>query len=118
MQFLPDPPGGLVATRFLGARGRDPVQALPEGRLDARVLFYRILLGLEPEAVIDLPDPYGLVHSKAMSNRERAVRFPLNISESRSTATARSVTNCAGAGVSHIAFSTSDIFSSAEAVKR
>jgi len=61
-------------------------QALPEGRLDAWVLFYRTLLGLEPEAVVDLPDPYGLVHSKAMSNRERTVRFPLNISESRNTA--------------------------------
>jgi 4-hydroxyphenylpyruvate dioxygenase len=93
-------------------------QALPEGRLDAWVLFYRTLLGLEPEGAVDLPDPYGLVHSKAMSNRERTVRFPLNISESRNTATARSVTNFAGAGVSHIAFSTSDIFTSAQAVEQ
>jgi len=93
-------------------------QALPEGRLDAWVLFYRTLLGLEPEGAVDLPDPYGLVRSKAMSNRERTVRFPLNISESRNTATARSVTNFAGAGVSHIAFSTSDIFTSAEAVEQ
>jgi 4-hydroxyphenylpyruvate dioxygenase len=93
-------------------------QALPEGRLDAWVLFYRTLLGLEPEATVDLPDPYGLVRSKAMSNRERTVRFPLNISESRNTATARSVTNFAGAGVTHIAFSTSDIFTSAEAVEQ
>jgi 4-hydroxyphenylpyruvate dioxygenase len=82
------------------------------------VLFYRTLLGLEPEGAVDLPDPYGLVHSKAMSNRERTVRFPLNISESRNTATARCVTNFAGAGVSHIAFSTSDIFTSAEAVEQ
>ena len=93
-------------------------QALPEGRLDAWVLFYRTLLGLEPEGAVDFPDPYGLVRSKAMSNRERTVRFPLNISESRNTATARSVTNFAGAGVSHIAFSTSDIFTSAEAVEQ
>src|SRR5262249_59622984 len=77
-------------------------QALPEGRLDAWVLFYRTLLGLEPEGAVDLPDPYGLVRSKAMSNRERTVRFPLNISESRHTATAPSVTNFAGAGISHI----------------
>jgi len=32
-------------------------QALPEGRLDGWVLFYRTLLGLEPEGVVDLPDP-------------------------------------------------------------
>ena len=93
-------------------------QALPEGRLDAWVLFYRTLLGLETEGVVDLPDPYGLMRSKTMSNRERTVRFPLNISESRNTTTARSVTNFAGAGVSHIAFSTSDIFTSAEAVEQ
>ena len=65
-----------------------------------------------------MPDPYCLVRSKAMSNRERTVRFPLNISESRNTAMARSLTNFAGAGVSHIAFSTSDIFMSAEAVEQ
>jgi len=41
----------------------------------------------------------------------------LNISESRNTATARSVTNFAGADVSYIAFSTSDIFTSAESVE-
>jgi 4-hydroxyphenylpyruvate dioxygenase len=92
-------------------------QALPEGQLDAWVLFYRALLGLEPEGVFDLPDPYGLVHSKAVSNHERTVRIPLNISESRNTATARSVTNFAGAGVSHIAFSTSDIFARAAAAE-
>ena len=93
-------------------------QALPEGQLDAWVLFYRTLFGLEPESVVVLPDPYGLVRSKAVSNPERTVRFPLNISESRNTATARSVTTFAGAGVNHIAFSTPDIFAAAEAMER
>jgi 4-hydroxyphenylpyruvate dioxygenase len=92
-------------------------QALPEGRLDSWVLFYRAVLGLEPEETVDVPDPYGLVHSKAVSNPERTVRFPLNISESRNTATARSVTTYAGAGVNHIAFSTPDIFAAAAAIR-
>jgi 4-hydroxyphenylpyruvate dioxygenase len=85
-------------------------QALPEGQLDAWVLFYRTVLGLEPETSFVLPDPYGLMRSKAVSNPERTVRFPLNISESPNTATARSVTSYAGAGVHHIALATSDIF--------
>lgn len=93
-------------------------QALPEGQLDAWVLFYRTLFGLNPESVVELPDPYGLVHSKAVSNAEKTVRFPLNISESRNTATARSVSTFAGAGVNHIAFSTNDIFATAEAMHR
>jgi 4-hydroxyphenylpyruvate dioxygenase len=81
-------------------------------------LFYRTLFGLNPESVVELPDPYGLVHSKAVSNAAKTVRFPLNISESRNTATARSVSTFAGAGVNHIAFSTNDIFATAEAMQR
>jgi 4-hydroxyphenylpyruvate dioxygenase len=92
-------------------------QALPEGQLDAWVLFYSAVLGLEPEDIFVLPDPYGLVRSKAVSNRERTVRFPLNISESRNTATARSVTTYAGAGVNHIALSTGDIFAAAQTMR-
>jgi 4-hydroxyphenylpyruvate dioxygenase len=88
-------------------------QALPEGQLDAWVLFYRAVLGLEPEDYFILPDPYGLVRSRAVSNVTRTVRFPLNISESRNTATARSVTTYAGAGVHHLAFATPDIFAAA-----
>lgn len=92
-------------------------QALPEGQLDSWVLFYRAVLGLEPEDVVVLPDPYGLVRSKAMSNAERTMRLPLNISESRNTATARLVSSFAGAGVHHIALATDDIFAAAERLK-
>ncbi|WP_298961391.1 sugar phosphate isomerase/epimerase and 4-hydroxyphenylpyruvate domain-containing protein [uncultured Methylobacterium sp.] len=92
-------------------------QALPDGQLDSWVLFYRAVLGLEPEDSVVLPDPYGLVRSKAVSNAERTFRLPLNISESRNTATARLVTSFAGAGVHHIALETDDIFAAAEALK-
>lgn len=85
-------------------------EALPEGQLDGWVLFYRAVLGLSPEEIFVLPDPYGLMRSKAVSNAERTLRLPLNISESRNTATARSVSTFAGAGVHHIAFHTADIF--------
>jgi 4-hydroxyphenylpyruvate dioxygenase len=60
-----------------------------------------------------LNDPYGIVRSRAVSNRERTVRIPLNFSESRNTATARSISAFSGAGVHHIAFSTADIFAAA-----
>ncbi|RWG90707.1 sugar phosphate isomerase/epimerase and 4-hydroxyphenylpyruvate domain-containing protein [Mesorhizobium sp.] len=92
-------------------------EALPDGRLDSTVLFYRAVLGLEPEASVVLADPYGLVRSKAVSNCERTLRMPLNISESRNTVTARSVSNYAGAGVHHIALATDDILAAADTLK-
>ncbi|MDX8482076.1 TIM barrel protein [Mesorhizobium sp. VK24D] len=92
-------------------------QALPDGQLDPSVLFYRAVLGLEPEAPVVLADPYGLVRSKAVSNPERTLRMPLNISESRNTVTARSVSNYGGAGVHHIALATNDIFAAATSLK-
>ena len=93
-------------------------QALPEGELDSWILFFRSVLGLEPEAAIELADPYGLVQSRAVASRNRALRFPLNVSQSRNTATARSVSTFAGAGVHHIALESSDIFASVETLRR
>jgi 4-hydroxyphenylpyruvate dioxygenase len=92
-------------------------QALPAGQLDSWILFYRSVLGLVPDDVFMLPDPYGLVRSRAVANREHTVRFPLNISQSRNTATARSVSTFAGAGMHHLAFATSDIFQAAAAMR-
>lgn len=92
-------------------------QALPEGQLDSWILFFRAVLGLEPEAPFELPDPYGLVHSRAVASVNRALRFPLNVSQSRNTATARSVSTLAGAGVHHIAFESADIFTTLEKLR-
>jgi 4-hydroxyphenylpyruvate dioxygenase len=88
-------------------------QALPFGRLDSFVLFYRAVFGFLPDSLWELPDPYGLIRSRALvspgASAGRGVRLPLNISESRRTATGRFVGATAGAGVHHIAFSSPDI---------
>jgi 4-hydroxyphenylpyruvate dioxygenase len=57
------------------------------------------------------------VRSRAVSNPQRSLRFPLSFSENRNTATARSVSHFSGAGVHHIAFSTNDIFTAAGAMR-
>jgi 4-hydroxyphenylpyruvate dioxygenase len=88
-------------------------QALPSGRMDSYVLFYRAIFGFDAQATFELPDPYGLIRSRAMVSHDGSVRLPLNISESRETATGRFVSAFAGAGVHHIAFSTDDIFATA-----
>lgn len=82
--------------------------ALAEGQMDGFVLFHRAVFGLHPNPPMDLPDPQGLVRSRAMADPAGRVRMPLNVSESRQTATGRFVSAMAGAGVHHIAFSTPD----------
>jgi 4-hydroxyphenylpyruvate dioxygenase len=83
-------------------------QALAPGRLDSFVLFYRALFGLQPDAPWELPDPFGLVRSRAFTSEGGALRLPLNVSESGRTGTGRFVSAFAGAGVHHIAFAVPD----------
>ena len=92
--------------------------AIPEGQLDTWILFFRAAFGFTTDTVWELPDPYGLVRSRAVHSPEGTVRLPLNISQSRNTATARSVSTYSGAGVQHIALATEDIFAAAAELKR
>ena len=84
-------------------------QALPAGRMDSFVLFYKAVFGLLPQALVEMADPYGLIRSRALVDAAGTIRLPLNISESRETATGRFVSAYAGAGVHHIAFGCADI---------
>ena len=83
--------------------------ALPDGRMATFILFWRALFGLTAEPLVELADPYGLVRSRAMRSADGALRLPLNVSESRETATGRFVTAAAGAGVQHIALAVPDM---------
>jgi 4-hydroxyphenylpyruvate dioxygenase len=89
-------------------------EAVSARQMDSWLLFYRAVVGLDPAESWDLPDPYGLVRSRAMANAERSVRFPLSFSDSARTSVARSLTTFVGAGVNQIAFSTDDIFVAAQ----
>ncbi|MBO3750147.1 sugar phosphate isomerase/epimerase and 4-hydroxyphenylpyruvate domain-containing protein [Streptosporangiaceae bacterium NEAU-GS5] len=46
---------------------------------DEAELFYRTVLCLRPHERLDMPDPYGLVRSRAMSSPGGAVRMVLNV---------------------------------------
>ncbi|MCS6932131.1 MAG: sugar phosphate isomerase/epimerase and 4-hydroxyphenylpyruvate domain-containing protein [Acetobacteraceae bacterium] len=84
-------------------------QAVAPGMIDSFVLFYRSLFGLSPDAPWELPDPYGLVRSRAFVSPDGSVRLPLNVSESTRTVTGRFVSALAGAGVHHVAFAAEDV---------
>lgn len=109
---LTQPPGtaGLIDIDHIA-------HALPPGDLDSWVLFLRSTLGMTPEQTVELPDPYGLVRSRAVTSLNRRVRLPLNIPGGRNTMTARSVSEFSGAGVHHVALSTSDIFAAMAKLK-
>lgn len=90
--------------------------ALPAWQLDTHVLFWRSLFGLAPQPVLDLPDPFGLIQSRAMVNESGTLRLIFNISESQNTVTNRFVSAFAGAGVQHVALAADDAVRSLAAV--
>lgn len=90
---------------------------LPAEALDTWILFFRAVYGFTTDLEWVLPDPYGLVKSRAVRSPEGSIRIPLNISENRNTAIARSVSTYRGSGVQHIAFGTEDIFEAVAATR-
>lgn len=92
-------------------------QALPEGRLETWLLFYRALFDLSPQEPWAILDPYGSVKSRALSNATKTVRFPMTYSQGARTMVARSLHTFFGAGVNQIAFETGDIFRAAQVLR-
>lgn len=91
--------------------------ALPADSLDSWVLFYKSLLDFEADDEVVLPDPYGLVKSRAIRSRCSSVRLPLNVSENRNTAISHALSSYRGSGVHHIAFSCANIFAEVSRAK-
>lgn len=91
--------------------------ALPADGLDNWVLFYKGLFDFEADDEVVLPDPYGLVKSRALRSANGSVRLPLNISENRNTAISHALSSYRGSGVHHIAFACDDIFAEVERAK-
>jgi len=84
--------------------------SLPAEALDTWVLFFRSAFGFETEPGVLVPDPYGLVRSRAVRSRDGSVRIALNASVDRYTAVGESLSMYRGSGLNHVAFSTPDIF--------
>jgi len=82
---------------------------LPVDQLDTWVLFYRAVLGMQPGESLELSDPFGLIRSCGMATEKRRFRVVLNVSPSRSTQTARTISTLRGASVHHVAFGCDDI---------
>lgn len=84
--------------------------SLPAGSFDSWVLFLKSVFGLQASAAVLVPDPYGLVRSRALCSVDRGLRVVLNASVDQHTAAAETVRAYHGTGLNHVAFSTGDIF--------
>ncbi len=103
LDAAPDAGGGLQRIDHMAL-------AIPAESLDSWVLFYKSLFDFEADDEVVLPDPYGLVKSRALRSQCSTLRLPLNISENRNTAIAHALSSYRGSGVHHIAFDCADIF--------
>ncbi|MBH9645271.1 bifunctional sugar phosphate isomerase/epimerase/4-hydroxyphenylpyruvate dioxygenase family protein [Burkholderia vietnamiensis] len=83
--------------------------ALPADALDTWILFFKTAFGFEAERSWLVPDPYGLMRSRAVRSADGSVRIALNASLDRHTAVAESLDRYHGTGLNHVAFRTDDI---------
>jgi 4-hydroxyphenylpyruvate dioxygenase len=106
-------PTGTSPGTGAGLTGVDHVALTqPFDSFDEAGLFYRAVLGLEPESVTEYAAPFGLVRSRAVTGPDRAVRLALSVSLLRRGEWAPGVL-----APQHIAFSTEDIVATARALR-
>jgi 4-hydroxyphenylpyruvate dioxygenase len=79
----------------------------PSYYFDEAALFYQSVLGLRQSDSVEIPDPYGLVRSRAVTSAGGAVRFVLNVPALGGGKLPET------ADFQHIAFSCPDIFAAA-----
>lgn len=82
------------------------------------LLFFTSIFDLQKTPTLDIPDPGGLVQSQVVQAAQGDVRLILNGSQSPHTQHSRFLSDFFGSGVQHIAFSSDDIFKSADLCRK
>ena len=84
--------------------------------LPTTVLFYNSLLDVRKTPVVDIIDPAGIVRSQVVENAAGTFRVTLNGAENRKTLAGHFLAESFGSTIQHVAFATSDIFRTADAL--
>ena len=92
-------------------------ETMDYGELLTWLLFYTSIFATEKTAMVDVPDPSGLIRSQVIENSEGSLRVTLNGAENRHTLAGHFIAENFGSAVQHIALRTDDIFATAEALK-
>ncbi len=82
------------------------------------LLFYTSIFATEKTPMVDIIDPGGVVRSQVVENEEGSLRITLNGAENRRTLAGHFIAEKFGSGIQHLAFSTDDIFATAEALRK
>lgn len=77
-------------------------------------LFYQSIFAVEKTPMVDVADPNGLVHSRAIQSPDGKLRITMNGVETHRTFAGRFMADSFGSSVQHIAFATDDIIATAE----
>ena len=93
-------------------------QTMDYGELLTWLLFYTSIFETHKTAMVDVPDPSGLIRSQAIENRDGSLRITLNGAENRRTIAGHFITETFGSAIQHVAFSTNDIFATAAQLKQ
>ncbi len=93
-------------------------QSMPYDEMLRWLLFYTSIFEAEKTPLVDIVDPSGLVRSQVVQNGSRSLRITMNGAENQGTIAGHFVTETFGAGIQHLAFSTTDIFATAESLQK
>ncbi len=80
------------------------------------LLFYTSLLEAHKTPLVDIIDPSGIVRSQVVENASGSLRITMNGAENRNTLAGRFIAETFGSGIQHLAFTTDDIFATADAL--
>jgi 4-hydroxyphenylpyruvate dioxygenase len=109
--------GGTNLRRDAGLTAIDHIsQSMHYEEMLSWLLFYTSLLDVSKLPEQDVLDPGGLVKSQVVQSDDGAIRIVLNASQAAQTLSSRFLLEAFGSGVQHIAFATSDIFSTAKSL--
>ena len=106
-----DPDAGLLAVDHVA-------QSMMYEEMLSWALFYVSLLDVAKAPSQAVIDPGGVVQSQVVEATDGALRLVLNASQSHQTLASRFLAEGFGAGVQHIALSTSDIFATVERMRQ
>jgi 4-hydroxyphenylpyruvate dioxygenase len=81
------------------------------------LLFYTTLFETRKTPMLNVVDPAGLVQSQAIENAQGTIRITLNGADRRSTLAGHFISESFGSSVQHVAFASSDIFGTAQALQ-
>ncbi|MGJ7042487.1 4-hydroxyphenylpyruvate dioxygenase [Shinella sp. BE166] len=112
-----DPVEGDPGMRDAGLGRVDHVaQTMPYDELLTWLLFYTAIFEAEKTPMVDIVDPSGLVRSQVVENGEGSLRITMNGAENRNTVAGRFISETFGSGIQHLAFTTDNIFATADAL--